>query len=256
MTAPDEQVRREAELARQLLAAADVERAQLYGTVYDEIYEMHLSRAGPSIEDQTYGASRAQLPMLERLTSNGDAVLEVGCGSGLLAIALGRAGRRVTGVEVSQVILDRAEHYGRGAAEFVRVSGTTLPFEDNQFDFAYSIQVLEHLHIRDALAHLKEVRRVTRGAYLVVTPNSRYEGSDAGSRWGVEADDDVHLHEWTYAELADAAREAGFARLRAIRNVARVQLIGGGMAKLLETTIRSRRLADRIGVSSINALLD
>ena len=40
----------------------------------------------------------------------GDPVLELGCGTGRIALALAEAGRRVTGLDISQRMLDRCSH--------------------------------------------------------------------------------------------------------------------------------------------------
>jgi SAM-dependent methyltransferase len=209
---PEDQARAEAQLARQLLEAPDAERQSLYGLAYDRIYEMHLPRVGTTVEMQTFGASPRLVPLLKRLTRAGDRVLEVGCGAGLLAIELARAERLVTGVEVSEVILREARRHSSGRVDLHRVVGTGLPFESNTFDFAYSVEVVEHLHERDVANHLAEIRRVLRrgGRYWMLTPNRQYPID----RWGVETDADVHLKEWTYSELSSAMRSVGFVHIR------------------------------------------
>jgi ubiquinone/menaquinone biosynthesis C-methylase UbiE len=68
-----------------------------------------------------------------------------------MAIELARAGRCVTGIDVSRVALEKARSRGervRGL-EFTLVTGVNLPYADAVFNFAYSIEVLAHLHERD-----------------------------------------------------------------------------------------------------------
>jgi ubiquinone/menaquinone biosynthesis C-methylase UbiE len=208
----EEQVRVEAQLAKVLANASIEERRRLYSKVYDEIYTMHLSRAPETLE---FGASMHLVPMLVKLTEPDQRVLEIGCGAGLMAIELARAGRDVTGIDVSNVALERARSRaaGLGGVRFRRVDGVHLPFGDAEFDFAYSIEVLEHLHEIDAVAHLAEVARVLKPkcCYWFLTP-SALRSIGTSERFGVQVDldADVHLKEWTYDELRRPLRSAGF----------------------------------------------
>jgi SAM-dependent methyltransferase len=216
MISAEEQVQIEADLAKRLLSAPEDDRRALYGDVYDEIFRMHLSRDASKLD---FGTSPMFLPFLLKLTCPGESILEIGCGAGSMAIELARAGRRVTGVDVSQVILDKARARSTGVAgvAFERVSGVALPYADQTFGAAYSIEVVEHLHENDAVAHFAEVRRVLRpgGRYWFLTPNGLAAGS-ASERFGVsvEVDADVHLRVWTYEELLPLLSGVGFRRLR------------------------------------------
>ena len=255
-------MRVEAELAKQLASAPPEERQQLYGEVYDRIYEMHFSRAPETLE---FGAHLGFMPMLEKLSSPGDSVLEIGCGAGLMAVELARRGRRVTGLEVSEVILERARERAAGVEciDLRRVDGIELPFPDASFDFVYSIEVLEHLHEADGAAHVKEVARVLRpgGRYWFLTP-SRWESIAANERFGVdvEVDADVHLKEWTYGELKDVLAEAGFRRatvpLRDHRALALpfmpLRMMVG--FERMPRPLRRQRLFDRIGLTRVSVV--
>lgn len=216
MISRKEQLLIESQLARQLTTASSVERAKLYGEVYDRIYEMHLSR-DPDILD--FGAQRSMLPLLERCSRPGEEVIEVGCGTGLLATELALRGRRVTGVDVSTVALARAEARARAVpgVRFVHSQGTELPLPGDMAAFAFSVEVVEHMHEEDVGRHLREVHRVLRagGIYWLVSPN-RINHVTAAERFGVDVDatEDVHLKEWTHRELIVALRAAGFTRIR------------------------------------------
>ena len=69
----------------------------------------------------------------ERVVREGDAVLDAACGTGDLAVADARAGGRVTGLDFSARMLERAR---RKAPELEWVQGDllALPFEDASFD--------------------------------------------------------------------------------------------------------------------------
>ena len=260
---PDiEQIAQEAAIARGLLAASDSDRQQMYGSAYDAIYTTSLKRRGPSIDDQTFGASRRLLPLLEKISKPGQNVLEVGCGVGLLTIELGRLGRHTVGVDVSRVALDRARTFAEGVAEFELVSGTHLPYKDESFDAAFSVEVLEHLHEHDAPPHLTEMLRVLRpgGRYWIVTPNALLSRGSA-ARFGVDvqADGDVHLKEWTYSQLIVAARKAGFTNMRTPwRNysLASFPLLPAGLKASIERPFATSPVLTKLaGITSVSILV-
>ena len=98
----------------------------------------------------------------------GDAVLEVGCGTGVvLRDIAGIVGRRgtVVGVDASRTILATARTLCRSAARGPRVTlrladGATLPFRAGRYDAALAITVI--LHVADPLAVVREMARVVR----------------------------------------------------------------------------------------------
>jgi len=94
-------------------------------------------------------------------------VLEVGCGTGVvardLAALVGRRGR-VSAVDTSATLLARARSLSRGVPGgpivFRRVDGSRLPFGDRRFDVTLAITVI--LHVEDPVRVVKEMARVTR----------------------------------------------------------------------------------------------
>ena len=218
----EEQLRIESEFARRLLEADENTRAKLYGPVYDHIYEISLRRRGPEAEDQQFGSAPYMFPILTRLSRAGDQVLEVGCGCGYLSLELARSGRQVTGVDIASVAIEQAKRHAErllsGAPEFVCVSGLELPFPSDSFDLVFSVEVLEHLHEADVPRYLAGAFRVLKpgGRFWVKTPNRLLDIS-AEERFGVDDhshhhgdDPNVHLKEWTYAELMPLLEQAGF----------------------------------------------
>jgi demethylmenaquinone methyltransferase/2-methoxy-6-polyprenyl-1,4-benzoquinol methylase len=104
----------------------------------------------------------------------GDRVLDACCGTGDLAVAAARAGGRVTGLDFSERMLERA---GRKAPELEWVQGDALalPFEDGSFDAAtvgFGVRNLEDLE-----GGLVELRRVLRpGGRLGILEITRPQG--------------------------------------------------------------------------------
>jgi len=90
----------------------------------------------------------------------GDAVLDACCGTGDLAIACANAGGRVTGLDFSERMLERAR---RKAPELEWVAGDmlALPFPDGSFDAA--TVGFGARNVEDLDKALRELRRVLRG---------------------------------------------------------------------------------------------
>jgi demethylmenaquinone methyltransferase/2-methoxy-6-polyprenyl-1,4-benzoquinol methylase len=96
----------------------------------------------------------------EAVVRPGDITLDGCCGTGDLAIACARAGGRVTGLDFSERMLERAR---RKAPELEWISGDllSLPFEDATFDAAtvgFGVR-----NVDDLERGLRELRRILRG---------------------------------------------------------------------------------------------
>lgn len=115
---------------------------------------------------------------------HGDAVLDVGCGSGDLTLAAWQAtgeGASVAGIDPSAEMIDAARQKANrhGANLDLRVGVIeTLPFADNSFDIVLSSLMMHHLPGDLQVSGLAEIQRVLRpGGRLVVVdfsgPTSR-----------------------------------------------------------------------------------
>lgn len=95
-------------------------------------------------------------------------VLDVGCGTGVLASRLADRGYRVTGVDPSAGMLEHLRQRDT-RVEAVQGSATELPFEDGRFDLAMCVAVMHHIaKPEDVRASLGEMVRVTRPGGLVL----------------------------------------------------------------------------------------
>jgi demethylmenaquinone methyltransferase/2-methoxy-6-polyprenyl-1,4-benzoquinol methylase len=104
----------------------------------------------------------------------GDLVLDAACGTGDLALACVRAGGRVTGLDFSEPMLERALRKAP-ELEWVRGDVLALPFPDQSFDAAtigFGIR-----NVADLEAGLRELARVVRpGGRLAVLEITRPAG--------------------------------------------------------------------------------
>lgn len=106
------------------------------------------------------------------------AVLDIGCGTGWFGHKLRQRGLRVSGVDPSRAMLQRA--WGR--LPVVQGDAARLPFADRSFDAAYLVVVLDS--VPDPVAVLREARRIARGRVGVIALAS---GSWLGLRRRVSA---------------------------------------------------------------------
>jgi ubiquinone/menaquinone biosynthesis C-methylase UbiE len=132
----------------------------------------------------------------------GESVLDIGCGTGTLAIAakqrVGLTGR-VYGVDASPEMLARASgKANRAGAEVVFKNGIAerLPFPDGEFDAVLSTVMLHHLgrKARQQCAH--EVRKVLKPGGRVLAVDFARPGQ--GKRGLLD-----HFHHHGYVDLHD-----------------------------------------------------
>jgi SAM-dependent methyltransferase len=120
-----------------------------------------------------YQAKR--VAMIKRHAPAGGKVLDVGCGTGVLAEALVGEGYQVTGLDPFQGML---RHLRQRVPEIATVQGNgeALPFPDNTFDFTYCVAVMHHVsgkpNVRQTLI---EMVRVTKpgGKIMIWDHNPR-----------------------------------------------------------------------------------
>jgi SAM-dependent methyltransferase len=131
-------------------------------------------------------------------------ILDAGCGSGRNMVELGRRGP-VTGIELSEtsVALARERHAG----EVVAGSVLEMPFAEDSFDLAVSLDVIEHLE--DDLGALRELRRTVApgGALLVTVPAYQW-------LWSGHDEINHHHRRYTRRSLQRVAEQAGWRQVR------------------------------------------
>ncbi|GFK95345.1 Malonyl-[acyl-carrier protein] O-methyltransferase [Fundidesulfovibrio magnetotacticus] len=107
--------------------------------------------------------------LLESLISawprRGRTLLEIGCGPGVFLEFFHHAGYDVTGLDKSPVMAHAARKRLGHRAEVNLGDCEALPYEDNQFDVAALLTVLEF--VPDPEAALREAVRVARSAVIV-----------------------------------------------------------------------------------------
>jgi SAM-dependent methyltransferase len=131
-------------------------------------------------------------------------ILDAGCGSGRNMVELARHGT-VTGVELSETSVVLARE--RDAGEVIAGSVLEMPFPDDSFELAVSLDVIEHLE--DDLSALRELRRTVApgGALLVTVPAYQW-------LWSGHDEINHHHRRYTRRSLQRVAEEAGWNQAR------------------------------------------
>jgi SAM-dependent methyltransferase len=131
-------------------------------------------------------------------------ILDAGCGSGRFMVELAKLGA-VTGVELSDTSVSLARE--RQLGEVVAGSVLEMPFSENSFDLAVSLDVIEHLD--DDLAALRELRRAVApgGALLVTVPAYQW-------LWSGHDEINHHHRRYTRRSLQRVAEQAGWQQVR------------------------------------------
>src|SRR5262245_10243520 len=164
----------------------------------------------------THGRERELREAIIRLAGleNGDDVLDIGCGTGTLAIAatrhVGTAGA-VTGLDASPSMVARAKRKAgkAGAPAMFQVAvAENLPFPDRRFDVVFSTLMLHHLPRKTRQQCAREIERVLKaGGRVVAVDFGRTK------RRGLLA----HLHRHGHVEVEDIVKlfvDAGLAPTR------------------------------------------
>jgi SAM-dependent methyltransferase len=159
--------------------------------------------------------------LLAQHTTDGDVVVEVGCGDGRKSgMWLSTHHRRYEGLDVSPSAVEAA--HANGLAARVVPDAAATEVGPDSVDCVVCTEVLEHLFAPHEAA--KEAARVLRdgGRYLVTVPNLGFWRRRVDlmfGRWNPLGDEesvtrpwrDPHIRFFTAATLARMLREAGFA---------------------------------------------
>jgi 2-polyprenyl-3-methyl-5-hydroxy-6-metoxy-1,4-benzoquinol methylase len=181
-------------------------RENAYKDVYNKLYLEYLKPAPCSI----FSLSDFVDNPICNLIGTGKKVLDIGCGQGILSLALALRGNYVHGVDISDVNISVAQYLKKllkvDNVDFSVMNATKLNFPADSFDYLISIDLVEHLCLEDVIAHLKEALRVLKknGAYIIITPN-RLAGFKIP----------LHLHEFTIEELTRLLLSIGFSSIKA-----------------------------------------
>jgi ubiquinone/menaquinone biosynthesis C-methylase UbiE len=140
---------------RRLRVSADADDPYDWDARVDAWEEVAATDAFLALRDRILEAAEAR---------RNDRVLDLGAGTGLVALELAPCVARVVAFDLSQAMLDRLEELAeeRSVANVDLVEGDmrSLPFDDESFDLVVSNYVFHHLDDPAKELALSEVRRV------------------------------------------------------------------------------------------------
>jgi ubiquinone/menaquinone biosynthesis C-methylase UbiE len=116
------------------------------------------------------GGVSASMTAIARLAGpDGADVLDVGTGAGDMPLAFARRGWRTTAIDTNPQVLRVARRATAGTdlVEVLEADARSLPFADGSFDVAHCSLLVHHLAPDEAIAVLREMRRVARHGVVV-----------------------------------------------------------------------------------------
>lgn len=106
--------------------------------------------------------------------------LDIACGTGkVISLLADIPLLEVHGCDISDMLIAKAMERGIPAAHLEVCDATQLPYQDNAFDYSYSIGSLEHFTDEGITKFITEAARVTRNGSFHMMPTSR-SGRDEG----------------------------------------------------------------------------
>lgn len=129
----------------------------------------------------------------------GDRVLDIGCGKAFLLFDLLKKlpDLEVVGLDISHYALENCKEEMRDY--LIHGSASALPFEDNEFDFVFSINTLHNLHNYDLYNSLKEIVRVSKSKSYICIESYRNEVEKANLLyWQVTCESFCTPEEWEW----------------------------------------------------------
>lgn len=134
---------------------------------------------------------------------NGIKVLDIGCGTGLVAKELADRGYDVTGLDIMPEALIFCKQ--RGIKNIIKGDILNLPFKEGSFDIVLCLDMLYHQKVNDDEKALKEAFRIIApGGKIIVT-------SCANKYLSGRHDKAVHTrHRYGLREIVEKIRKCGF----------------------------------------------
>lgn len=112
------------------------------------------------------GSRKTIIPFIEKYIPKGSHIADLGCGDGYGSFKLYQTGYSVVGVDLSELMIERAQNKNRNVGmTFLKGDLTNLPLEDETFDGMMAINSIEWTE--HPLKALNEMQRVLKKDHLL-----------------------------------------------------------------------------------------
>ncbi|HEX9789648.1 MAG TPA: class I SAM-dependent methyltransferase [Kiloniellales bacterium] len=201
----------ERSIAKRLLEADREGRAQIYRTMYDELFAEiphHPRLVRREDPEQTRRSIQKKIALVKPFTNVACVFLEFGPGDCRFAFEFSKHVRKLYAVDISSQIGNAVPPNN---VEIVLYNGYDLDLPEGTVDVVFSDQLIEHLHPEDTAFHFSLARKLLRpgGAYILTTPHALTGPHDVSRHFSNTAEC-FHLKEWTFDELVPLIRKSGF----------------------------------------------
>ncbi len=171
-------------------------------------YDQNAAKYAQTIDDHV---NLGQLEDFRQAVAINGAVLDAGCGGGRDSGFLHRAGFKVTGLDLSQGLLDQAQQHYPGPT-YIQGSFLQLPLANDSFDGIWAHASLVHLETKaDAVKAIAEFARVLKqGGILHLLVKAQTGDYDTAVVNDKLAQHDRFFRYYTQAELANYLDKSGF----------------------------------------------
>ena len=148
----------------------NLEKIREYWNTRSEGYRQQIEKEREEHKDEFYKEYFRQIP-------EGSKVLDIGCGPGFFSLLLSSLDMKVTAVDYSEGMLEKAKDLlnrnGYHNAEFIRADAQRLPFADTSFDAVVSRNLVWNLENPEA-AYKEWLRILKPGGKLFIFDGNHY----------------------------------------------------------------------------------
>lgn len=178
----------------------------------------HRARTEGFVVQRFWHAEKERLVDTWARPTPGQSVLDVGCGSGVIAAHLAGHGAEVLGVDGNPAAIAYArETFRRPGLTFSSALVDELASPPSSFDRIYCLELVEHLYPEQAAVLLARLHYLTRpgGTLLLTTPN--YRGLWPLLEWALDRSGrvprlagDQHVSRWHRRSLSQVLTSSGW----------------------------------------------
>ena len=244
----------EKRLAERLLNSTREERQTLYASSYNELFKSiphHAQITRKSSPEESAAKVASEIKRFQSFLKENTTFLEIGPGDCALSFEVARRVKAVYAIDVSEEITRNADHPSN--FKLILSDGTSIPVPRNSINFAYSNQLMEHLHPEDALDQLRNIFEALapEGIYLCITPN-RVTGPHDISKYFDTVATGFHLKEYSISELDHLFKETGFSKVKVFVSLRKFRIfIPLFLIKFIERALTALPPSSRKAITSI-----